>query len=196
MKKLIRIALLSVALLASVVANASEKLNVKVASKTSKILSISLAEVTKGETIYIKDFNGEILFSEELDATHEYNKVFSFSTLPEGLYYIEDNEEGKIQSTPILVSKEDVSLVENSAKTYIAPDITIKNDVMNVLINNDTHSDVSISIYNEAGTLLNKSNHNTNTIVLGSFDISKLTYKKLTVSVTEGDYNFTKEIEL
>ena len=113
--------------------------------------------------------------------------MFSFSTLPEGLYYIEDNEEGKIQSRPILVSKEDVSLVENSAKTYIiTPDITIKNDVMNVLINNDTHSDVSISIYNEAGTLLNKSNHNTNTIVLGSFDISKLTYKKLTVSVTEG----------
>ena len=64
MKKLIKIGLLSVALLASVVANASEKLNVKVASKTSKILSISLAEVTKGETIYIKDFNGEILFSE------------------------------------------------------------------------------------------------------------------------------------
>ena len=196
MKKLIRIGLLSAALLATVVANASNKLNVKVASKASKILSISLAEVTSGETILIKDINGEILFSEELEAAHDYNKVFSLSTLPEGLYFIEDNEEGKIQSTPILVTKEDVSLVENAVKTYIAPDITINDNVMNVLINNDNHTDVSISVYNEAGTLLNKSNHNTNTIVLGSFDISKLTYKTLTVSVTEGDYNFTKEIEL
>ena len=196
MKKLIRIGLLSAALLATVVANASNKLNVKVASKASKILSISLEEVTSGETILIKDINGEILFSEELEAAHKYNKVFSLSTLPAGLYFIEDNEEGKIQSTPILVTKDAVSLVEDAAKTYIAPDITINDNVMSVLINNDNHTDVSISVYNEAGTLLNKSNHNTNTIVLGSFDISKLTYKTLTVSVTEGDYNFTKEIEL
>ena len=196
MKKLIRIGLLSAALLATVVANASEKLNVKVASKASKILSISLAEVTKGETIYVKDFNGEILFSEVLKKTDVYNKVFSVSTLPEGLYFIESKEEGKIQSTPFLVSAVDVAIVESAIKTYVAPTITIKNNVMNVLINNDNHSDVSISVFNEVGTLLNKSNHNTNTIVVGSFDVSKLSYKKLIVSVTEGDYNFTKEIEL
>ena len=54
MKKLIKIGLLSVALLASVVANASEKLNVKVSSDNSKLLSITLEDVTKGETLIYK----------------------------------------------------------------------------------------------------------------------------------------------
>ena len=196
MKKLIRIGLLSVALLATVAANASNKLNVKVTSENSKILSISLEEVTLGETLSIRDNQGVVLFSEELKEAHEYNKVFNFSTLPVGLYFIDDKDEEKIQSTPIVVSETNIALVENSSKTYVAPTITIKDNVMNVFINNEDHSDVSIDVYNQDGLLLNNSNHNTNTIVLGCFDISKLHDDKLIVSVTEGDYSFVEEIEL
>ena len=194
MKKLIRIGLLSVVLLTTVVANASEKLNVRVASKASKVLSISLAEVTKGETLYIRDNEGVILFSEELEKVDKFKKVFNFSELPAGLYFVETKE--KEQSTPVLISNKNVALIVNFTKIYKAPTITIKDNVMNVLINNASHSDVPIDVYNQDGLLLNNSNHNTNVIVLGCFDISTLSDKKLIVSVSEGDYNFVQEIEL
>ena len=196
MKKVIKLGLLSAALLATVVVNASEKLNVKVASKSSKMLSISLTEVEKGEVIYIKDFAGEILFSEKLAKTASYTKVFSFSTLPEGLYFIESKTEEKIQSTPVLVNADSVNLVDASAKTYTAPQVSFNGDVMKVLVRNYNNAPVSIAIYDELGTLISKSTNNTNTLVFGHYNIAKLGSENITVSVTEGDYNFVKEVKL
>ena len=196
MNKVIKLGLLSVALLATVVVNASEKLNVKVASKASKMLSISLTEVTKGEVIFIKDFKGEVLFSEKLEKSAAYTKVFSFSTLPEGLYFIESKTDEKIQSTPVVVNVDSVSLVDTSAKIFNAPEVTFKGDVMKVLVRNYNNVAVSIAIYDDAGVLISKSNDNTNTLVFGHYNISKLTSENVTISVTEGDYNFVKEVKL
>jgi len=196
MKKLIKLGLLSAALLATVAANASEKLSVKVASKASKMLSISLTEVAKDEIIYIKDFNGEILFSEKLEKSANYTKVFSFSTLPAGLYFVESNASDKIQSTPVVVDNKSVTLVDKSAKTYTAPVITLNENVMKVLVRNYNNAPVSISVYDQLGTLLSKSEDNTNTLVFGHYDTAKLASEVVIISVTEGDYNFIKEIKL
>ena len=75
MNKVIKLGLLSAALLGTVVANASDKLNVKVASKASKMLSISLTEVVSGEVIYIKDLKGDVLFSEKLEKSAQNFKL-------------------------------------------------------------------------------------------------------------------------
>ena len=196
MKKIIKLGMLGVALLASVVVNASEKLNVKVASGSSKIISISLTEVTANEIIYVKDFQGEILFSEKLKKSEKYTKVFNFSTLPKGLYFVESKEEEKIEVTPIVINDDSVTLVDKSAKTYLAPKITLNGDIMKVLVRNYNNADVLITIYDESGVLLNETKGNTNTLVFGHYDIAKLNSEIVTVSVTEGDYNFIKEIKL
>jgi len=196
MRKVIKLGLLSAALLATVVVNASEKLSVKVASNSAKMLSISLTEVTSGEVIHIKDFKGEVLFSEKLKKSAAYTKVFSFSTLPQGLYFVESRDEEKVQVTPVVVSENSVALVEESVKTYLAPEITINGDIMKVLIRNYNNADVSIAVYDELGVLLKETKGNKNTLVFGHYDIKKLTSENITISVTEGDYNFTKEIKL
>lgn len=196
MNKVIKLGLLGVALLATVVVNASEKLNVRVASKASKMLSISLTEVAKNEVIYIKDFKGEILFSEKLAKSASYTKVFSFSTLPEGLYFIESKTEEKIQSTPVLINTDSVNLIDVSAKIFTAPEVSFNGDIMKVLVRNYNNVPVSIAIYDELGTLISESENNTNTLVFGHYDITKLGSENITVSVTEGDYNFVKEIKL
>ena len=196
MKKLIKSGLLSAALLATVVVNASEKLNVKVSLNTSKLLSISLTEVTSGEYIKIKDYNGQVLFSEQLKKSDNYRKLLSFSALPEGLYFIESKEETKIQVTPVLVSPDRVTLVDSSVKTYLAPEITFSGDDMMVLVRNYNNSPVSITVYNESGTLLSETENNTNTLVFKHFNTEELPTQKIIVSVSEGDYNFVKEIKL
>jgi len=196
MKKLIKIGLLSVALLATVVVNASNKLSVKVASGNSKMLSISLTEVTLGETVYIEDFKGEVLFSENLLASDKYNKVFNLSSLPTGVYFIGSKEESKMQVTPIVINENNVALIKNSTKTYLAPEVTIEEGVLRVLIGNHNKEKVSIEVYDESGTLLDSTDSNTNALVYGSYEISDIESKTITISVSEGDCNFTKEFKL
>ena len=196
MNKLIKLGLLSAALLGTIVANASDKLNVKVASKASKMLSISLTEVVSGEVIYIKDLKGDVLFSEKLEKSANYTKIFSFSTLPTGVYFIESKDSTKVQVTPVVVSADSVTLVDNSTKTFTAPEVTFNGDVMKVLVRNYNNAEVAIAIYDELGVLLNKTKENKNTLVFGHYNIVKLNSTKVIISVTEGDYNFTKEIKL
>ena len=198
MKKVIKLGLLSVALLSTVVINASEKLKVTVASNKAKMLAISLTEVSQGEIIHIKDFKGEVLFSEKLKKSETYTKVFSFSTLPFGLYFVESRDNEKVQVSPVVVNKDGVALVDKAMKTYLTPKVSVKGDILNVSIRNYNKVNVAISIYDNAGTLLNKTKGNTNTLVFGNYNISELKSEteKLTISVTTGDYNFIEEIEL
>lgn len=195
MGKLIKLGLLSVALLATIVVKASEKLSVKIGSKTSKIVSISLTNTTAGEVVYIKDFDGVILFSENLQKSPGYRKVFSFLTLPEGLYFVESKSEDKILSTPLVVGEETVNLVDNSAKVYTAPEITIEGDHAKVLVKNVNKVPVSITIFDQSGTSLSVEEDNTNELVYGHYDASHLDEKIIIVSVSEGEYSFVKEIK-
>lgn len=195
MKNILKKGLLSVALIGSIAANASEKIKVKVA-ETSKMLAIELTNVKEGETISIKDLNGAALFSENLKEANEYTKVFSLSTLPEGLYFVESEESSKIVVTPVIISKDGVALVANATETYLAPEISIEGDVLKVMVRNYPKVPVSISIYSDSGSLLTIAEDNTNTLVFGSYKITDIKTEKLTVSVSEGDHSFIKEIKL
>lgn len=193
MNKVIKLGLLSVALLSTIVTSAADKLTIKVGSK---MLSISLTEVTNNETVHIKDFQGQILFSETLNEADAYTKMFSFSTLPEGIYFIESRSEEKIQVTPVLVKTNSVDLVDRAAKTFTAPKITLEEGIINVYVRNENKVAVSILVYDEQGTLLSETENNTNTLVLAHYNINNLNTKKVTISVSEGDYNFVEEIKL
>ena len=193
MNKVIKLGLLSVALLTTIVTSAADKLTIKVGSK---MLSISLTEVANNETVHIKDFQGQILFSETLNEADAYTKMFSFSTLPEGIYFIESRSEEKIQVTPVLVKTNSVDLVDRAAKTFTAPKITLEEGVINVYVRNENKVAVSILVYDEQGTLLSETENNTNTLVLAHYNINNLNTKKVTISVSEGDYNFVEEIKL
>ena len=195
MKNIIKKGLLGAALIGSIIANASEKIKVKVTG-TSKMLAIELVNVEQGETVSIKDLNGETLFSENLQEAKEYTKIFSLSTLPEGFYFIESEESSKIVVTPLIINENGVALVENATETYLAPEISIEANVLKVMVRNYPKVPVTISIYNESGSLLTIAEDNTNTLVFGSYTITDLKTEKLTVSVSEGDHSFIKEIKL
>ena len=67
---------------------------------------------------------------------------------------------------------------------------------MRVAIHNQNKEEVSIEVFDESGTLLDSTESNSNALVYGSYDISEIESKTVTISVTEGDYNFTKEFKL
>ena len=193
MNKLIKLGLLSVALLGTIAANAADKIKVEV---RSKVLSISLTDVSNDETIYIKNLQGQILFSESLEKVAVYSKAFSFSTLASGVYFIESRGSEKIQVTPVVLSEDNVTLLEKESKTFTAPEVTLEGGVINVMVRNSNKVPVSIVVTDEEGTLLSETENNTNTLVIGHYDTAALVTKNIIVSVTEGDYNFVKEVKL
>lgn len=122
--------------------------------------------------------------------------MFNFSTLPEGLYFVESKTESRILSTPLVVTEEGVNLVNKSAKTYTVPEITIDDRChVKVLVRNCNAVPVSITIYDEDGILLSVIEGNKNSVVYGHYDASHLNNKNIIVSVSEGDYSFVKEIK-
>lgn len=195
MKNLLKTGLFSVALLATIIVKASEKVNVKVAP-TSKMLALELTKVIEGESIIIRDINKEVLFFEQLGKAEKYSKVFSFKELPNGLYFIENRDLTKIEVTPIIINDEGVAVVENAVKTYLAPKVSLEEGILKVNVRNYLKVPVTIAIYDEFGALLSLKENNTNTLVFGAYETSNLKSEKLTVSISEGDQSFIDLVKL
>ena len=196
MKNLLKISLLCVALLSSVVAFSSSKMNIKIASKADKVLSLTIDEVTIGATIHVRDYEGEILFSDSINKVGAYFKTLSFYELPKGMYFIENITDKKISVIPVMVNEKDVKLMKAYEETYLAPEITLEGDILKVLVSNNSNASVTISVYDYNGTLLNKAETFTDKLILGSYDVSDLPYDSLIISVAKGDYSFVKELDI
>jgi len=173
MIKLVKTELLSVALLATVVAKASK--------------------IAQGETLSVIDTNGEVLLAETLKKSESYIKTINFSPLDEGVYFLETRKEKEVNVTPIFVKNSSVSIAPNLTKTYKAPKITLNGTLANILVKNFDKSFVKISVYDkDSKEIVLESNKNL--LIYRSFDFEILGPGTYTISVTQNDYNFTKEV--
>jgi len=193
MKKLIKTGLLSVALVASLVANASKI--VTTASSKSKVVYIGLTNISQGEVLSIKDADGVKLYSESLGKTKAFNKKFDFSSIPNGIYFIETKEAKEITVTPVIVSEDKVAIIKESSKRFRAPNITLNDNVARVLVRNFNEVPVSINIYDDAGNAL-KEDNTENLLIYNAYNFSDLPAGTYTISVTQGEYNFTETIKI
>lgn len=193
MKNLIKIGCVSVALLTSVITHASKI--VTTASAKSKVVYISLVNVTKGEVLNIKDTDGVKLYSESISDESSFNKKFDFSSTPNGIYFIETKESKEITVTPVIVSEDKVSILSASSKRFRAPSITVDGDIARILVRNFNEVEVSIVIYDENGNVL-KEEKSKNLLIYNAYNFANTDKGTFTVSVTEGDYNFTETFKI
>ena len=193
MNKLIKTGLLSAALLASVVANASKIITT--ASSKSKVVYIGLTNISQGEVLSIKDTEGVQLYSVSLDKSDAFSKKFDFSSIPSGVYFIETKEAKEITVTPLIVTPEKVSVITKTSKRFRAPSITVDDNVARVLVRNFNEVPVSISIYDEEGNVLKKDDSE-NLLIYNAYNFANLPEGNYTFFVTQGDYNFTEIVKL
>lgn len=193
MKNLIKIGCVGVALLTSVITHASKI--VTTASAKSKVVYISLVNVTKGEVLNIKDTDGVKLYSESISDESSFNKKFDFSSTPNGIYFIETKESKEITVTPVIVSEDKVSILTASSKRFRAPSITVDGDIARILVRNFNEVEVSIVIYDEGGNIL-KEEKSKNLLIYNAYNFANTDKGTFTVSVTEGDYNFTETFKI
>ncbi|WP_010522245.1 hypothetical protein [Aquimarina agarivorans] len=195
MKKMVKLGLLGVAFAVATVANAAEKMNVKVLG--SKALNVSLSGVAEGESLSIIDKSGITLFTEKLSQTDVFEKTFDLTYLPEGVYFLESNEDKKINVSPILIANNKVSLISGGSKTYNEPRIAVEGSIAKVILDNATNSEVVITVKDADDTELLRSKVLTDSNIYKKLDFSALPKGvAYTITIKEDDYYFIKEINL
>jgi len=185
--------LLSVALLATVVANASKI--VTVSSPGAKVVNITLADVSQGETLSIIDTNGKKLLNETLNQADSFVKTINFSPLKDGIYFLETRKEKEVNVTPIVINSSSVNVMSNITKTYSAPKITTEGTIARILVKNFDKSAVTVSIFDEQSGQEIKLEDSTDLLIYRSFDFERLGSGTYTISVTQNDYNFTEVVK-
>ncbi len=193
MRNVIRKGLLSVALLTAVVAQATNKIAVK--NSADKKVEISMTSVDGGEQLSIVDTKDEVLFRENLTKGNWLHKTFDFSGAPEGIYFIESKEAGKIEVTPVIVAEDKVTVLEDSKKVFKAPTVTLSDKVAKVLINNFTKSEVKLSIIDAAGVEMYNT-HNEDLVTYSAFNLDNLPTGEYTIVTKIADYSFEDTITL
>ena len=156
MIKLAKKGLLSVALLATVVAKASKIVTVN--SPGAKVVNITFSQVSQGEKFSIVNANGNILLEEVLNKAESYVKTINFSPLKEGIYFLETKKEKEVKVTPIFIKSNSVNIATGLTKTYSAPKISTDGNLIHLLVKNFDKSSVSVSISDKNGKYLNTHN--------------------------------------
>ena len=199
MKKIIKTGLLGVALIAATVSNASELKEVKVSVSEvseSKKLELYLSDVVNGEIISITDDKGErVIYNETLSKSSFFTVSIDFSEFKQGVYNLKSVAGSTTKVTPFIVASQRFDVIKGETKIYTKPEITIKDNKVNILVNNESKNPVTIIVYG-AGQELSITNKNTDALISKRYDLSKLSSGLYTISVIEGDEVYSEEINL
>lgn len=193
MKELLKKGLLSVALLATVVASASELNNVKVSN--SKKLDISLSKVVKGEILSITNKKGATIYSETLSKADLFTKSIDFSKFTQGVYYVTSTAGLVTKVTPFIIVPSQSKVVRGETKIYSKPVITFDGNIAKIVVENEGNNPVTITVYG-GGNNLDVTVENTEPLILKRYDFSSLKGGEYTITVKEGDKIYREEIKL
>ncbi|MDY8135494.1 hypothetical protein [Aquimarina sp. 2201CG5-10] len=193
MRRVINLSLLIVAIVFSNLAKASEVLSVEILN--SSMINVSLSNITKGEKLYLKDYNGEILFNATLDAMPAYQKYFNLSNVPDGVYFVETETVYEIKVTPVLKNKKGISLIKNSAVTVFKPVVKSKNKLVKIMLSNPEKSSVTIQIYDKEDILLIEES-STDEVLKRVFDFSTMPSETYRILFKQKERTFIKEVSI
>lgn len=87
---------------------------------------ISLENVKQGQQLFIKDYNGVVLYNEVLEKNGTYSKKFDLSALPLGNYYFELVKDMEIKVTPFKVDFDKVEIHTEKETTIFKPFVKSK----------------------------------------------------------------------
>lgn len=91
--------------------------------------SLTLENVKKGNLLSIKDDNGIILYKELIQKPGVYSKGFDLTTLPNGKYIFELDQDVEINIIPFSVNSNIVSFNKELEKTIFKPLVRVKDDM-------------------------------------------------------------------
>lgn len=156
MKNLIKKSLLIVAILTTVVTNATNiNKNVEVNGIDLKLIDLKLKNSDGDLTISVKDTYGETLHTEKFEGNY-FSKKYDLNTLPIGDYYFEIEGRTKINLMPFKVTLKGLEFENKVESTYYKPTVRQDGDLVfisKVALNNDN---ITIYLYDKHFNVLYK----------------------------------------
>jgi hypothetical protein len=192
MKNALKISLLVLLLNTGSMMQAAEDLDIKVLD--SQNLRVELNGGSQGNILLIKDKFGKVLFRDNITTNLSYQKTFNMELVPNGIYYMNLDNESRIQTTVIV--KTDSGLdIEKESSFVSKPSFEIKDKQIRVLWTNSLEKKTVMNIYDSSGILV--ANLDSKELVLKrTLDFSNVPSGKYRIEIEVDGQNFTKEVYL
>ncbi|MFG6685438.1 hypothetical protein ACGK9U_02560 [Mariniflexile sp. HNIBRBA6329] len=113
----------------------------------AKTTALTLSNVKAGNLLYIKDANGEILYSELIQKSGIYIKGFDLTSLPEGEYVFELDKDLETKTIPFTVSFKNIVINRSKETTSFKPYVSQKGNLLFVSKLSPNQEAVKISVY-------------------------------------------------
>ncbi len=194
MKRVINLCLLAIIIATSSIANAAGRVSVEITN--SSMVTVSLTKVEKGEKLFLKDYNGQVLFNVTLDAVPNYQKYFNLSEVEDGVYFVETESIYEVKVTPVLKNKKGVSLISDSAVTIFKPQVRVDNKKVKIMFTNTEKSPLNFIIYDKEWHLLEEIKGNDEKIFKRTYDFTKMPKGEYQLYFVLRDRTFLRKVSI
>ncbi|RZS93970.1 hypothetical protein [Aquimarina brevivitae] len=195
MRRMIKTFVLICTALVTLNANASDILSVKIENEST--IHVSLEHALKGQKLYLKNYEGEVLFTMTLAADQSFQKTFDLTLVKDGIYFVETETAFDIKVTPVVKNAQGVALIDTSVKLLFKPTIKVKKGMIHILFNNIEGNKVTLSINDEEGIELHEEQiSNQEYVIKRAFNFAEVPSGKYTIHFTTGDRTFKEEVSI
>jgi hypothetical protein len=192
MKNVFKVTLLVILLNTGFKMEAAEDLDIKVLD--SQNLMVELNSGSKGNVLLLKDKFGKVLFRDSITTNSFYNKTFNLELVPNGIYYLNLDNESRIQTTIIAKTNSGLEIEKESGFVF-KPLYKIEDKLVRILFTNSEQKKTFLKVYDSSGILIG--NLTSKEVVLKkTLDFSNVPSGKYRIEIGINGQNFTKEVNL
>ncbi len=192
MKNAIKVTLLVILLNTGFMMEAAVDLGIKVLD--SQNLMVEINSGSMGNVLLLKDEFGKVLFKDSITTNSTYQKTFNLELVPNGIYYLNLDNESRIQTTAIAKTNSGLE-IEKESDFVFKPLYKIEDKLVRILFANFEQNKTFLKVYDSSGILIG--NLNSKEVVLKkTLDFSNVPSGKYRIEIGINEQNFTKEVNL
>lgn len=169
--------------------------DIQIRTNGNEEVIIEAVKTSGEERIRIFDERGTLLFHDFINEDN-YSKTFTLATLPQGKYFVEYENENKINTAVIVKNSDNSISTSNFNKINFKPIIKQENGYWNVGLTNPLLQKVNITVKDVAGYELVEVKNLKGLFVKKTFNINKLPEGDYIVEISCGDKSYKRTLSI
>ena len=164
--------------------------------KPANKMQVSFDKLSLGSKLYVKDSDGLILYSENIESEGKYNRVFNFSSLPENDYYFEIEKQACISIYPFAVVNDSVQFNEDLRSEIIKPLLVQENNWVKLMKNLDQKQSLKVDIFYQGQDLIFSETFDNKGKVGRLYDLSNSASGEYLFRITYDDRHYSEYLSI
>lgn len=151
--KRLRKLILAMVILITTTTSYSTQITLVTNPDSSTISHVVFEDVNKGSLFTIIDIYGEVIYNETINQDGNYSRKLDLTNLPDSEYFMEIDDEFKIQIIPFIVNNSVPIINMENKSTIYKPEITVNNNMVYLSKKLNGKQSMDIEIYYEGSDL-------------------------------------------